>query len=117
MIHVASRLVPPMLLGRGNAAEAGLDHGVECLAGKGQGTQYGAKEVSVGDVEEVEVEVVSRLAQPVLLREVALQLGVLQEMKVAISPRGKLENSLSEAQVTSPPPPPPFPSFWCLIIT
>ena len=68
-----------------------------------EGGAQGTKEVSVGDVEEVEVEVISRLAQPVLLREVELQLGVLQEMRVAVSPRRKPDDPPADAQVLATP--------------
>lgn len=53
----------------------------------------------MGDVEQIEVEVVSRLARPVLLREVALQLGVLQEMRVIVSPRKASEQPARDPQV------------------
>ena len=64
-----------------------------------QGARQGAREVSVGDVERIEVELVSRLALPVLLREVALQLGVLQEMRVIVSPRKPSEQPARDSQV------------------
>lgn len=58
----------------------------------------------MGDVEQIEVEVESRLAKPVLLREVTLQLGVLQEMRVVVSPRKASEQPQREVPLSDPNP-------------
>ena len=53
----------------------------------------------MGDVEEVMVEIGSRLARPVLLRDVTLQLGVLQELRVAVSLHKRAEDAFIDSQV------------------